>query len=190
MVILYEEKYVMEFEIRQKKKKAIIKILLCVIVMVVNFIISVNPFLKTLSDKNLVLSIVRPIIHVLIFFGGMYYLEYATTELEEVSERLERIEGKYLNKKPKQYSEGMLLSLVKENDIIEIKLLYGGKVIEVGAASDCTPSHPDFFDKIYFIEYIDRMEFEDINQFREEARKYMNGKFYDVVSIDGIFENE
>lgn len=53
-----------------------------------------------------------------------------------------------------------------------------------------TPSHPDFFDKIYFIEYIDRMEFEDINQFREEARKYMNGKFYDVVSIDGIFENE
>jgi hypothetical protein len=34
------------------------------------------------------------------------------------------------------------------------------------------------------------MEFEDINQFREEARKYMNGKFYDVVSIDGIFENE
>jgi len=126
----------MEFEIRQKKKKAIIKILLCVIVMVVNFIISVNPFLKTLDDKNLVLSIVRPIIHVLIFFGGMYYLEYATTELEEVSERLERIEGKYLNKKPKQYSEGMLLSLVKENDIIEIKLLYGGKVIEVGAASD------------------------------------------------------
>jgi hypothetical protein len=60
----------------------------------------------------------------------------------------------------------------------------------VGAASDCTPSHPDFFDKLYFIESIDRMEFEDINQFREEARKYMNGKFYDVVSIDGIFENE
>ena len=181
----------MEFEVRPKKRNAIIKILVCVVIMVLNFIIGVNPFLKTLiNDKNLALSVFRTIIHLLIFFGGMHYLEYALTELDEISEELERIEGKCLSKKTKQYSEEMILNIVKKNDIIEIRLLYEGRGIDIGAASDSTPSHRDFFDKIYFIEDINRMEYEDIDQFREEARKYMNGEFYDVVSIDGIYENE
>ena len=31
---------------------------------------------------------------------------------------------------------------------------------------------------------------ENMKYLCEEARKYMNGEFYDVVSIDGIYENE
>ena len=74
-----------------------------------------------------------------------------------------------------------IVSLVKNNDIIAIKIVSGEKVVEIGASADCKRGSSMFFDKLY---YIDDNEFPDIDDFVREVRKYSDAGMLKVFSID------
>ena len=89
----------------------------------------------------------------------------------------------------KQIEEGewipieKIVTLSRDNDIIEIKVVSKGVCINIGASSDNRPGDSIFFDKLY---YIGNQEYDSLEVFMEELKKYSIDGQIPVVSIDGV----
>ena len=93
-----------------------------------------------------------------------------------------------------QYEISRIINLIKKEDVIDIQILVDGKIIYIGAASDCTRSG-EFFDKIYYIspqEYDEdlgsghngQMEFSTIEEFQNGVMQYAPDGMIRVYLID------
>ena len=79
-----------------------------------------------------------------------------------------------------------ILSLLEENDIIEISILSNDQIIKLGASSDCHPGSSHFFDKNY---YINSKKGITIEELRGIINNYSTNSKVCVVAIDGIPPN-
>ena len=73
--------------------------------------------------------------------------------------------------------------LCLSNDIIEIKIIVQGKETLIGSASDCKTSDFNFFDKRY---YVEDDEFVEFDLFQEELKKLISSDKVLVFEIDGL----
>ncbi len=88
--------------------------------------------------------------------------------------------------KSREYSVDEFVSLLERKDVIEIQIIFNRKAIDIGAKSDFNQSNFRFFNKRY---YIDKEEFEDIEDFKSALAPYLfNGKIL-VLSVDGVKSN-
>ena len=78
---------------------------------------------------------------------------------------------------------GRILSLVKENDIIEFEIKSNNSIVKLGASSDSKHGSSHFFDKRF---YIEEWEYINAEEFEKELLKYAEGGKIDVIKVDGI----
>lgn len=87
-----------------------------------------------------------------------------------------------LAKTARQYTISSIVELIKENGIIEVLLKKDGKIIRIGAKSDCD-SHGVFFDKSY---YIGKKDYISIDEFESALYPYQIDETLSVISVDGL----
>ena len=119
---------------------------------------------------------------------GIISIYCATISLLEIGAVYEnRHEEKTSPKKAKEtgkpYSVDKIISMAEENDIIEILIVANGKILEIGSSSDNEVGSAKFFDKRY---YIDKKEYENIDDFKSALMPYSAGDKISVYAIDGI----
>ena len=154
--------------------KIVISVALIVIVFFVRFHFSI---------ENDIVNVVTGVASVAVFVAGLQCIFRSVAEIEDIRENRtiqvkanEKVKAKY-----KAVPDDKIVSLVKNNDIIAIKIVSGEKVVEIGASADCKRGSSMFFDKLY---YIDDNEFPDIDDFVREVRKYSDAGMLKVFSID------
>ena len=76
-----------------------------------------------------------------------------------------------------------VISMVEENDILEIEIKTQGQVISVGASSDCKQGSSVFFDKRF---YIGDYEYETLELFEKALLHYATSGELRVITIDGV----
>ena len=82
-----------------------------------------------------------------------------------------------------QKTKEEIIALVEDNDIIELVAVIGKDCVELGSASDSKPSSSKFFDKKY---YIDKTEYENIEEFANVLKGLSKEDTVYVYSIDGV----
>ena len=90
-------------------------------------------------------------------------------------------EKKLKRKKAYDMPVDKIVSLAEENDIIEFMIAADDKKIKIGASSDY--EYNKFFDKRF---YIEKQEYENIDEFREKVQEFSDNGTIKVVSIDGV----
>ena len=83
----------------------------------------------------------------------------------------------------KNYSINSILTLLEENDIIELLALSHGQIIRLGASSNSSPGNSHFFDKNYYVNDEDSVTIEEL--IKVLSRYSVDGELC-VISIDGI----
>lgn len=86
-------------------------------------------------------------------------------------------------KNAKMYSYNQIISLIKNNDIISIKIMFLNKLVEIGASSDYKKTTSVFYDKRY---YIENVEFYSFDEFCESVKKYFDNGKVKVLLIDDL----
>ena len=81
------------------------------------------------------------------------------------------------------FEAGRILSLAKENDIIEFEIKSNNSIVKLGASSDCKHGSSKFFDKRY---YIEEQEYINAEEFEKVLLKYADGGEIDVIKVDGV----
>ena len=76
-----------------------------------------------------------------------------------------------------------VVSLISQNDIIDIQILLKDSCIKIGASSDLKPGDSVFFDKHY---YIGHREYENLEIFKAELLNYSADGQILVFQIDGV----
>ena len=86
-------------------------------------------------------------------------------------------------KKSKKCSVDYVVSLLESNDIIDVAIFLGGRVVRIGASSDSRQGESRLFGKQY---YIDDKSDVSIETVRETLDKYSENDEICVISIDGV----
>ncbi|MBR2342746.1 MAG: hypothetical protein IKA64_00660 [Clostridia bacterium] len=86
-------------------------------------------------------------------------------------------------KKSKKCSVDYVISLLESNDIIDVAIFLGGRVVRFGASSDSRQGESRLFGKQY---YIDDKSDVAIETVRETLDKYSENDELCVISIDGL----
>lgn len=81
------------------------------------------------------------------------------------------------------FSPKRVISLVKENDIIEFEIKSNENVVKIGASSDNKLSNSVFFDKNFFI---GKEEYLTTEEFEKELSKHIEDGKINVITIDGV----
>ena len=83
----------------------------------------------------------------------------------------------------KQLKTEAITKIVSENDIVEIEVYDGNKIIPIGASSDCKYSNYIFKDKLF---YISDSEYETVEIFAEALIALFPTGSVPVYKIDGL----
>lgn len=83
----------------------------------------------------------------------------------------------------KMYPIDEVMSLVNNNDIIEIRIISNRKIVEIGSSSDSNVGSSKFFDKLF---YIGEKEFESLDDFQKELLLYSDNGQISITLIDGV----
>ena len=75
-----------------------------------------------------------------------------------------------------------IINLVKNNDIIKIKIIYKDELIHIGSSSNCKNGSNVFFDKMY---YCGDHKFHSLNDFHKYVERYAINNLFLVVSKTG-----
>ncbi len=86
----------------------------------------------------------------------------------------------------KNLSVSYILSLLEDNDIVEVLIAYEERIITVIASSDSRHGSSKFFDKRYAIDDEDYLDF---TIFKEALLPYANDGEFCVIEIDGVPAN-
>lgn len=110
--------------------KIVISVALTVIVFFVRFHFLI---------ENDIVNVVTGVASVAVFVAGLQCIFRSVAEIEDIRENRtiqvkanEKVKAKY-----KAVPVDKIVSLVKNNDIIAIKIVSGEKVVEIGASADC-----------------------------------------------------
>lgn len=159
----------------------IVKILICIIVIIIlinrNYIVYIEK-----TYLNIVVGLICAIVGMMCIL--CVYISFA--EIICVSEKRgsTEISSRIFAEKAKNISVDEVLSLVKNNDIIEIDIIFDNALIKMGTSSDCNYGSSKFFDKLY---YIGSEEFIELDKFKLSLNKYSINDLITVLKIDGIF---
>lgn len=158
----------------------ILKILICLILIIV--------FINRGQIIHIDNKVVNVIIGVLCTTVGIiciYCIYISVFELTQVHENRAKtnvvLDSTIISSK--EYSVDEIVSMAKNNDIIDIQIVAKDKAIEIGSSSDCKAGSSKFFDKLY---YVDKNEFADINDFKTSLLSHTVNEKIMVISIDGI----
>lgn len=83
----------------------------------------------------------------------------------------------------KNLSVSYILSLLEDNDIVEILIAYEQRIVTVMTSSDSRHGSSKFFDKRYHIE---DKSYTDFTEFKQAIIPYANDGAFCVIEIDGI----
>ncbi len=165
-------------------KYPIIKIIVSVIIIPVALF---RDQIFGVTDKTV--STVLSFIFIPLCIGALFCIGISGSELIIVSDNLE-LEKKELDKKKyskklkyQPYSIDKIISMVTQNDIIDIEILLENKVVKIGASSDCERRTGAFFDKVY---YIADAEYKQVEDFHMELERTSKEGVFPVISIDGV----
>lgn len=156
----------------------IVKVLACVVIL----ILVIN---RNFHIKDTIWHFIVEAICIGISIASIHCISISVGEMIIVSDNRSDASGKpsKKSKEPILYPIDKIVSLVKDNDIIEIQISKNGKVIEVGASSDSEAGSSKLFDKLY---YIKKKEFENLDDFRKALSLYSDNGQISVISIDGV----
>lgn len=76
-----------------------------------------------------------------------------------------------------------IIKLCEENDLLIVKIVFNKKLLKIGSSSDSVSNKFELFDKRYFIE---EQEFIEFDEFKQELSKYSKDNKLRVVSIDDV----
>lgn len=76
-----------------------------------------------------------------------------------------------------------VISLINDNDIIEIRILSNNEIIKIGASSDCKMGRSGFYNKMFFI---NNEEYETLTSFKKAIIKYTVDSNLFVLTIDDL----
>lgn len=164
-------------------KIPVIKIVLCSLLIVLlisrNYFIHINNTLwKTIIDIVCFQAGILSILCIYLSVGEMLLLN------ERKKEDKINIENAKMHSKI--YSVDCILSLLEENDIIELSILSNDQTVKLGASSDCRPGNTLFFDKNYYIGNKNNISIEEL---RETILHYSTDSKVCVIAIDGVPPN-
>lgn len=159
----------------------IIKIISCALLII--FLINRNHFFLI---QHPVWKIVVGIICVQIMILAVLCTYVSVAEMILLSERRSASKADHiaLLSSGRDYRIDEVVQLLETNDIIEIAIIARGKVIRLGASSDCHPGDAHFFDKSY---YIGSKTEADIKEIRQELKKLADNDVIHMLTIDDIF---
>lgn len=160
-----------------------IKIVLCSLLVVLlisrNYLIHINNSLwKTIIDLVCFQVVILSILCIYLSVGEMILLNERKKE--------DKINIEKARTYSKTHHVDSILSLLEENDIIEISILSNDQIIKLGASSDCHPGSSHFFDKNYYINSKNGITIEEL---RGIINNYSTNSKVCVVAIDGIPPN-
>ena len=135
--------------------------------------------------KNSFINIIVGMIGALLIVLSVACFNFAICDIILLSERRakSRLNIESAMKNSKSYSVNSIISLLNENDIIEISIIYGGRIIHLGASSDNHSGSSKFFDKRY---YFDGEEDVTPETLKKRLSEYSNDGKIDVALIDGV----
>jgi hypothetical protein len=105
-------------------------------------------------------------------------------EIIYVRENLKVSKFDLRGKKTEPFDIDDTISLLKNNDIIEIEAIYNNNLFKFGSSSDCKQRDAKFYDKEY---YINNKSFKTIDSLKKELVKYCKDKKIFILTIDGNY---
>lgn len=159
----------------------IIKTIICITIIAIEInrgkIISVSGGIEDviLTGLSLILGI-----------GCIFCLCISLIEISDLYERRAEAKRDVTKMRVKEYTVDDIVAMAEQEDILEIEIRFGKKIVKVGSASDCKPGGNDFFDKVYFCNAGKLEEMETIDEFRERLEMYSTEGVLEVFSIDGL----
>jgi len=111
------------------------------------------------------------------------YIAVAEMALLHDRKELANMDIAYATEHSKKYTVDNVITLLTENDVIEIVAILHSQIITMGAASNCHQGSSRFFDKVY---YMNDKTFEAIDDFKAEIGNLYTDGTICIVSIDGI----
>lgn len=158
-------------------KYPIVKIFICII-LIIMFINRPNTYNKII---NIVIEILCTVLGILCI-KCIYISVFELFQTYDNCNKSRYASEKYIIHS-KLYPIDEIVSMIQNNDIIEIQIFRNKDLFEIGSSSDCKNYDSNFFNKLY---YIDNKEFLNIEDFKSALMEYsINGKI-SVISIDGI----
>lgn len=164
-------------------KIPVIKIILCGLLVVLlisrNYLIHINNSLwKTIINIVCFQVVILSILCI--------YFSVAEIILLNERNKEDRMNIENARTYSKTYYVDYILSLLEENDIIDISILSNDQIINLGASSDCHPGSSHFFDKNYYINNKNDITIEEL---REIINHYSTNSKVCVIAIDGVPPN-
>ena len=157
-----------------------VKIVFCIVIILL--LIFRNKFLHV---NQMIWKIIVGVFCVIVGIASILCIYISLAEILVVHENKLEIH-KYMNEKSEEcvsYSVEKVFSLICQNDIIDFEIVSKSTRINIGASSDNRPEDLVFFDKLY---YIGNQEYDNLEIFMEELKKYsIDGQIL-VVLIDGL----
>ncbi len=132
-----------------------------------------------------ILNILETIIFLIVGVIDIWVIYMSLIEIYYIYENRAEIKESEIAKslKGKMYLLNEIVLLLDKNDIIEIKIKAGEKIIKIGSSSDCKAGSNKFFDKRF---YIESEEYNNIEKFLEKIKIYAKDGKVNVIFIDGI----
>ena len=139
--------------------------------------------ITTISTEAAILS---SSFHAFLYIISTYLLVIPFSDFITVSENREKARKK---KAPPQEAQCVektfdeIIQLAEKNDIIEIEIVSGGKLLTIGTSSDTDKPFGNMIDKKY---YVEKCEYDKIEDFSEAINPLFKDGVVLVYSIDGI----
>ena len=169
------------FEVQTKLTSytySIVKIIICIAIIIFTFVRNLI-FRFSIPWANIVLTVLC--VQLMIF--SILWLYISIGELFHTFANRRHINKNYQFVNVKQLKTEAITKIVSENDIVEIEVYDGNKIIPIGASSDCKYSNYIFKDKLF---YISDSEYETVEIFAEALIALFPTGSVPVYKIDGL----
>lgn len=110
-------------------------------------------------------------------------ISFTLLRLDEIHENRNQNKIKVKEKWVVQSGIKKIGTILTENDLIDLKVKTKNKIMSIGASNCLDPDSGEFVSKKY---YINKREYDTIDEFIEELRKIYPGGKVTICSIDGI----
>lgn len=163
----------------------IIKIIICLFILVIWFLIN-----RIFADQSNLLQLLMTIISLIVCLCSILAIEVSICEIISIQDRSNDKKEQLHSSdyKTVDASIDQILDLFKNNDCMDIKLLFDSKIVHIGVASDNNVKDNIFFNKVY---YIENEEFETLKPFEDAlVRLKHSEKHLKIIEIDDLSPQE
>lgn len=153
-----------------------IRLVVCVVII----LLLIGSFYVDFINKQVLFRLLRTIIVGI----AILCIYISLAEIIYVRENLKASKFNLQGKKTEPFDIEDIISLLKNNNIIEIEAIYNNNLFKFGSSSECKQRDAKFYDKEYFI---DNKSFKTIGSFKEELVKYCKDEKIFILTIDGNY---